>query len=136
MLRYHLAQLHHPGVDRNALDDYLTNVRVFLSHSKHDDHGRIVAHALRTWLNDNANAAPFLDVRNIPAGVPFDSVLEHEVARSVMVAIYTDSYPQETGAAVRSLQLNAGAFPCWWWIAFKTLMHPHSHTWAMCPGSG
>ena len=92
MLRYRLACLRHPGDGHGALDDYLTNVRVFLSHSKHDDHGGIVAHALRTWLNDNANAAPFLDVRNIPAGVPFDSVLEHEVARSVMVAIYTDSY--------------------------------------------
>ena len=92
MLRYHLARLRHPGDGHNALDDYLTNVRVFLSHSKHDGHGEIVADALRTWLNDNAKAAPFLDVRNIPAGVPFDSVLEHEAARSVMVAIYTDSY--------------------------------------------
>ena len=92
MLRYQLARLRHTGDGHNALDDYLTNVRVFLSHSKHDGHGEIVADALRTWLNDNAKAAPFLDVRNIPAGVPFDSVLEHEVARSVMVTIYTDSY--------------------------------------------
>ena len=92
MLRYQLARLRHTGDGHSALDDYLTNVRVFLSHSKHDGQGEIVADALRTWLNDNAKAAPFLDVRNIPAGVPFDSVLEHEVARSVMVTIYTDSY--------------------------------------------
>ena len=92
MLRYHLAQLRHPGVDWNALDDYLTNVRVFLSHSKHGGPGEVVADALRTWLNDNTNLAPFLDIRNIPAGVPFDSVLDNEAGRSVMVAIYTDSY--------------------------------------------
>ena len=92
MLRYHLAQLRHPGVDRNALDDYLTNVRVFLSHSKQGGPGEVVADELRTWLNDNTNLAPFLDIRNIPAGVPFDLVLDHEAGRSVMVAIYTDSY--------------------------------------------
>ena len=92
MLRYHLAQLRHPGVSQNALDDYLTNVRVFLSHSKHGGRGEVVAGALRTWLNDNANLAPFLDIRNIPAGAPFDLVLDHEAGRSVMVAIYTDSY--------------------------------------------
>ena len=92
MLRYHLARLRHPGDGRNTLDAYLTNVRVFLSHTKHDDHGENVAQALRTWLNDNTNAAPFLDIRNIPAGVPFDLVLDHEAGRSVMVAIYTDSY--------------------------------------------
>ena len=51
-----------------------------------------MAGALRTWLNDNANLAPFLDIRNIPAGAPFDLVLDHEAGRSVMVAIYTDSY--------------------------------------------
>ena len=92
MLRYYLALLQHTGDGHSALDDYLTNVQVFLSHSKHDGQGETVADALRTWLNDNAKAVPFLDVRNIPAGAPFDSVLEHEVARSVMVAIYTDSY--------------------------------------------
>lgn len=92
MLRYHLARLRHPGDGGNALDDYLTNPRVFLSHSKHDDHGQEVARELRKWLSDNANTAPFLDIQNIPAGAPFDSVLDHEAGRSVMVAIYTDSY--------------------------------------------
>ena len=92
MLRYHLAQLRHPEVSQNALDDYLTNVQVFLSHSKHGGQGEVVAGALRTWLNDNTKLAPFLDIRNIPAGVPFDVVLDYEASRSVMVAIYTDSY--------------------------------------------
>ena len=75
MLRYDLARLRHPGDGRNALDHYLTNVRVFLSHSKHDDHGESVARELRKWLNANANMAPFLDILNIPAGAPFDCVL-------------------------------------------------------------
>ena len=92
MLKYNLAQLRHPGIGQNALDDYLTNVRVFLSHSKHGGRGEVVAGALRKWLNDNTNSAPFLDIHNIPAGIPFDLVLDYEASRSVMVAIYTDSY--------------------------------------------
>ena len=92
MLRYYLAQLCSPGVGQDAIDDYLMNIRVFLSHSKHGGRGEVVAGALRTWLNDNTNLAPFLDIRNIPAGAPFDLVLDHEAGRSVMVAIYTDSY--------------------------------------------
>lgn len=92
MLRHQLAELRHPLEDRDALGDYLEKVRVFLSHSKHDAFGESTARKLRRWLNENSDMATFLDIRNIPPGVPFDSVINYEVANSVMVAIYTDSY--------------------------------------------
>ena len=78
MLRHHLAELQRPGDDRDGLDDYLENVRVFLSHCKHDDHGEHIALALRAWLIDNANLAPFIDIHDIPAGVSFASVLDRQ----------------------------------------------------------
>ena len=92
MLRHHLAELQHPEVDRDALGGYLEKVRVFLSHSKWDDRGEVVAQQMQQWLSTNTDLSSFLDIRNIPAGVSFESVIDYEVARSVMVAIYTDSY--------------------------------------------
>lgn len=109
MLRHRLAELRHPLVDRDALGDFLVKVQVFLSHSKHDAHGLSVAHRLRTWLNDHAQLATFLDIQDIPPGVPFDSVIEHELGNSVMVAIYTDSYSSREWCrreVVRAKRLN------------------------------
>ena len=109
MLRHRLTELRHPSDDRDALGGYLEKVRVFLSHSKHDAYGETVADKLRRWLNDNANLATFLDILNIPPGVPFDSVIDHEVGSSVMVAIHTDSYSSREWCrreVVRAKRLN------------------------------
>jgi hypothetical protein len=92
MLRHQLAELRYPPENRDTLGNYLEKVRVFLSHSKHDAFGESTARKLRRWLNENSDLATFLDIRNIPPGMPFDSVIDYEVANSVMVAIYTDSY--------------------------------------------
>ena len=92
MLRHRLAELRHPGEDRDSLGDYLEKVQVFLSHSKHDDYGEAVARQIRRWLIDNAALATFMDIFDIPPGVSFESVINHEAGGSVMVAIYTDSY--------------------------------------------
>ena len=92
MLRHRLAQLQRPSDEKNVLGDYLEKVRIFLSHSKHDDHGEVVANKMRSWLNNDADLTAFLDVLDIPAGVSFESVIDHAVGGSVMVAIYTDTY--------------------------------------------
>ena len=92
MLRHRLAELRHPGEDRDSLGDYLVKVQVFLSHSKHDAYGEAVARQIRRWLIDNAALATFLDIFDIPPSVSFESVINHEADGSVMVAIYTDSY--------------------------------------------
>ena len=109
MLRHRLAELRHPLDDRNALADYLVKVRVFLSHSKHDAYGEFVARKLRGWLYANADLEAFLDIRDIPAGVPFDLVIDQEVENSVMVAICTDSYSSREWCrreVVRAKRLN------------------------------
>ena len=64
---------------------------------------------MRSWLNDNSGLATFLDILDIPPGVPFESVINHEVDRSVMVAIHTDSYSSREWCrreVVRAKRLN------------------------------
>lgn len=90
MLRYNLAQLEAP-TERN-LSEYLKKVQVFLSHSKHDDEGAAIARAIRLRIYEGHGLSSFFDVHDIPAGLPFDEVLLHQVRVSAMVAIHTDSY--------------------------------------------
>ena len=92
MLRHRLTQLRSANDGQPALGQYLAKVRVFLSHSKHDDYGEVVAQKMRRWLSDNADLAAFLDIIDIPPGISFESVIDYRVGDSVMAAIYTDSY--------------------------------------------
>lgn len=92
MLRHYLERLKHPDLDENDLVGYLKKVQVFLSHSKHDEDGVRIAHAVRNWLHGGHGVASFFDVHDIPAGVRFNTVLLHHVRVSAMVAIHTDSY--------------------------------------------
>ena len=89
MLRHRLEQ---HADDKDDLQRYLQNIQVFLSHSKHDDHGKVVAEAVRDWLHDNSALSSFLDVHDIPAGLPFSSVIDDSIQDGAMVTIYTDSY--------------------------------------------
>lgn len=91
MLRHQLGKLEHPD-SPDSLEGYLKNVRVFLSHSKHDEHGITVAKAVRDWLHDNSLLSSFLDVYDIPAGLPFTAVMDHNILIGVLLAIWTDSY--------------------------------------------
>ena len=92
MLRHQLAEVRDSAVERDTLGDYLIKVQVFLSHSKHDPNGESVARQIRRWLLDNAALSTFMDIFDIPPGVSFESVINHEAGGSVMAAIYTDSY--------------------------------------------
>ena len=78
--------------DPQPLEQYLKRVPVVLSHSKHDDHGSRVAEAVRCWLRDNSSLTSFLDIHDIPAGLPSAAVIEHTIRAGVLLAIYTDSY--------------------------------------------
>ena len=91
MLRHQLGQLQHLNTPE-VLEDYLQNVRVFLSHSKHDKHGKLVAEAVREWLHGNSSLSSFLDVYDIPSGLSFAAVMDHAIQVGVLLAIYTDSY--------------------------------------------
>ena len=65
---------------------------MFLSHSKHDDHGEVIAREVRDWIHKDTGLTSFFDVRDIPAGLHFSHVLTHYVRVSAVVAIHTDSY--------------------------------------------
>lgn len=92
MLRHHLASLSHPAETEEALNRRLQPVKVFVSHSKHDAHGEVIAKLLVKKLHDDAMLSSFFDARNIPSGAEFPSVMLHEVRHSAVVAIHTDSY--------------------------------------------
>lgn len=92
MLRHYLAHLEQPLTDEDELHRFLDPVKIFISHSKHDDHGERLAVAIRERLHSSQGLVSFFDVRDIPAGLRFHKVLLHEVRVSAMVAIHTDSY--------------------------------------------
>ena len=92
MIRHHLHRPHPSAEGADEMEAYLEKIQVFLSHSKHDSHGARIAHEIRNWLHANSTLSSFLDVRDIRPGLPFPSVIEHQVEHSIMLAIYTDSY--------------------------------------------
>ena len=90
MLRHWLrSQPDHAG---DELRRYRQSIQVFLSHSKHDDHGEAVAKAIRGWFHEHSALDSFLDVDDMTAGVRFDAAIEDAIRHGVLVAIYTDSY--------------------------------------------
>ena len=92
MLRHHLALLRNPGEPEPSLLAVMRPVQVFLSHSKHDEDGSRIAAAINDWLNRNSALRAFLDVRDIPPGLQFPSVLVEAIQDSALLAIRTDSY--------------------------------------------
>ncbi|MQU61409.1 TIR domain-containing protein, partial [Pseudomonas helleri] len=92
LLRHYLEHLTRPEEDEEALEAYLKKVQVFLSHSKHDQHGEEIARNIRSKLYNTPGMDSFFDVYDIPAGLNFQKVLIHKVRVSAMVAIHTDSY--------------------------------------------
>ena len=75
-----------------SLTDYLENIQVFISHSKHDDAGESVARSMRDWLHNHSALSSFFDVHDIPAGLSSREVLLHQIGTSALVALHTDSY--------------------------------------------
>ena len=79
-------------VDEPDLISQMEKVRVFLSHSKHDLVGERVAKRIRNWLQDDVQLSVFLDIVDVPAGLPPDAVLEQEVRQSTILVVYSDSF--------------------------------------------
>ena len=74
------------------IDVQAEKVRVFLSHSKHDSIGERIAKRVRKWVQEDVQLSVFLDVADIPAGLPSNRVLEHEVRQSAVLIVYSDSF--------------------------------------------
>ena len=51
-----------------------------------------MAKAIRDWLHGNSSLSSFLDIYDIPAGLPFAAVMDHTIQIGMLLAIYTDSY--------------------------------------------
>ena len=92
MLRHYLEHLKRPAEDEEALERYLKKVQIFISHSKHDDHGEHIARAIRDRLHASHGLSSFFDVHDIPAGLRFQKVLLQQVKVSAVVAVHTNSY--------------------------------------------
>jgi hypothetical protein len=92
MLRSYVEQLRRPTEDEVTLLQYLRKVQIFLSHSKRDPHGELIAKRIRKQLFNAGGLASFFDVHDIPVGVRFDEAILHQVRVSAVVAIHTDSY--------------------------------------------
>ena len=93
MLRHRLDRLGSTAGGEAPLERYLEKIRVFLSHSKHDDSGESVARSIRGWVHAHSPLESFFDFHDLPPGLPFDEVLLHQIgASSAVVAVHTDSY--------------------------------------------
>ena len=92
MLRHRLDRLGSTADGEAPLERYLEKIRVFLSHSKHDDDGESVAHSIRDWIHAHSPLESFFDVYDTPPGLPFGEVLLHQIGAGAVVAVHTDSY--------------------------------------------
>ena len=93
MLRHRLDRIESTAGGEAPLERYLEKIRVFLSHSKHDDSGESVARSIRDWIHAHSPLESFFDVHDLPPGLPFGEVLLHQIGASgAIVAVHTDSY--------------------------------------------
>lgn len=90
MLRGHLYMLRNPSGDQPGLERYLEKIQIFLSYTRKD--GKEIAEEIRCWLHKNSALSTFLDVYDIPGGLPFSEVLIHNIRNSIFLAIHTDRY--------------------------------------------
>ena len=92
-LRERFLQKKRPGQVINDNDEiYLEKFQVFLSHTKLDNDGEIIAWKIRRWMNENSALSTFIDVVDIPAGLRFKDVILRNLNKSALVAIHTDLY--------------------------------------------
>ena len=92
MIRHRLDAIRSP-VDRAAgIEVYLEKIQVFISHTRHDCDGKSVALRIRNWIQEHSPLGSFLDIYDIPPGLPFSEVLLQQIGQSAVMAVHTDSY--------------------------------------------
>jgi hypothetical protein len=68
-----------------------SSIKIFLSHSKAGDTGRLHAEAICKYI-DNTNMARFFDATEISPGFKFDEEIIKHIQQSTLVAIGSDAY--------------------------------------------
>ena len=91
MLRHNLDQLPPDGGGDDPFGRYRDKIRVFISHSKHDGDGEFVGSSIRDWIHTHSSLDSFFDVYDIPPGLSFGDVLQHEIGAGALLAVHTDS---------------------------------------------
>ena len=93
MLRHRLSMPDSRNNSALSVKDYLaTRIKVFLSHSKHDQDGEAIARNIRDWLSEHSHLSNFFDTYDIPPGMPFREVLLEEINDSAVMVLHSDSY--------------------------------------------
>lgn len=67
-------------------------VRIFISYSQRDEHGKATARGIHEWIHGNSDLDTFFDVVSIPFGVSFDEVIDDAIPDCAFVACWSDSY--------------------------------------------
>ena len=93
------------------LSKYLEKVNVFLSHSKHDEDGEVIATQIRSWIHENTSLASLIDTHDFPPSLPFESVITHLIQNNVLLAIRTDSYSSREWCCREVLQAKQNGVP-------------------------
>lgn len=88
MLRHRLER---PDGGPVPLEQRLEKIQVFISHSKHDGDGEIVARSIRDWIHEHSPLSSFVDVYDNPPGQPVEEVLLHQLGKGAVIAVLSDS---------------------------------------------
>ena len=92
-ITYAATRLLRAIVDQNFdIANQMQPVKVFLSHSKHDSAGQRIAMRIRNWLSEDVQLATFIDIFDLPTGLPPEEMLEESIRQSVVLAIHSDSF--------------------------------------------
>lgn len=75
-----------------TLEKSYAPVKLFLSHSKHDPEGTLIATELRDYGRQHLPVATFYDSNDIAAGHDFAKEILANAAESAVVVIHTDTY--------------------------------------------
>jgi len=78
--------------DFGSLEKSYAPVKLFVSHSKHDSEGTIIATELRDYGRQHLPIATFYDSNDIAAGHNFEKEIQANVAESAMVVVHTNAY--------------------------------------------
>lgn len=90
MLRYRLSS---KSDQPPTLSGYQqAKVRIFISYSRQDQHGRATAKRIHDWVHGNSDLDTFFDVVDIPSGVSFPKAIDDAIPDCALVACYSDSY--------------------------------------------
>lgn len=93
LLRHRLSATDGKSNSQSPTRNYLTTrIKVFLSHSKHDQDGKALAQSMRSWLDQHSHLSSFFDTHDIPPGMPSRDVLLEEIGDSAVMVFHTDSY--------------------------------------------